>query len=664
MPLHTGLLLVLAAGATMIMAAGADERGNAFHIRGVPAGWSPLSNALTQQRLEHEPKHALPMNEIIAKVAAAGLGRVCHRPFTQRCIIELLMAERYLLHPSTLRLRAPVDTGRVQAVVRSGRIYEQLDVLRELIEGGSNVDAQPDLFQGASAVMMAAAMGDTASLQILLSGGASPETKKASGLAAQASALMLAAGQGHDDAVRLLLEHGADVHRTVAQQSTTALRRFGTTVANASPVMWAAQGAKARTLRLLTAAGADIDRRFASGATLLLWFVKQGAIASVQALIQAGANVDIPDERGYSPLMHAALRDDEEGLAIARLLLNAGADPSARALDGKSAQSFAKQLPTTAASHHRDPLTAKDLLALGLLAMTCAISKSRGAASGKPKRLLSPTAAQARKMAANSPWRAPSPPAGQRDAPRSATRRARSTATAAAAAAVAVAPAPAATPGPPATARQQGGQQWRPVVPSLDLTECALSSPGWSSESSSRSSTDFQRWCHEQVAMWAAGAVPTAYASYVVRLIEHAKIDGAAMCALDRSRLTSLLKRGTATLRCPMDARAASEVASCLLARRDVLLEAGAAKAAVQPAPDHFFCSLTLEVMADPVRVCTGQVYEREEITRWLRGNIAPRCPNTNVVLRTKALTEDAELKAEIREWRAASAAGAGAAGP
>ena len=112
-------------------------------------------------------------------------------------------------------------------------------------------------------------------------------------------------------------------------------------------------------------------------------------------------------------------------------------------------------------------------------------------------------------------------------------------------------------------------------------------------------------------------------------------LDGAAMCALDRSRLTSLLKRGTATLRYPMDTRAASEVASCLLARRDVLLEAGAAKAAVQPAPDHFFCSLTLEVMADPVRVYTGQVYEREEITRWLRGNIAPRCPNTNVVLTT-----------------------------
>ena len=38
---------------------------------------------------------------------------------------------------------------------------------------------------------------------------------------------------------------------------------------------------------------------------------------------------------------------------------------------------------------------------------------------------------------------------------------------------------------------------------------------------------------------------------------------------------------------------------------------------------------LMLEVMKDPARVCTGQVYERAEITQWLRCNSTPCCPNT-----------------------------------
>ena len=102
---------------------------------------------------------------------------------------------------------------------------------------------------------------------------------------------------------------------------------------------------------------------------------------------------------------------------------------------------------------------------------------------------------------------------------------------------------------------------------------------------------------------------------------------------------------------------APSQVATCLLDRRDALLGMEASHATAQAAPDRFFCSLTLELMRDPVAVCTGQVYEREVITQWLRCNLAPRCPNTNVVLRSKALTAVPELKAEIDAWREAAEA-------
>ena len=96
------------------------------------------------------------------------------------------------------------------------------------------------------------------------------------------------------------------------------------------------------------------------------------------------------------------------------------------------------------------------------------------------------------------------------------------------------------------------------------------------------------------------------------------------------------------------------QVAKCLLDRRDALLGMEAQPAGAQLAPDRFFCSLTLEVMQDPVRVSTGQVYEREIITQWLRCNLTPRCPNTNLVLKSKALTAVPELKAEIDAWRGA----------
>ena len=52
-----------------------------------------------------------------------------------------------------------------------------------------------------------------------------------------------------------------------------------------------------------------------------------------------------------------------------------------------------------------------------------------------------------------------------------------------------------------------------------------------------------------------------------------------------------------------------------------------------------------------------GQVYEREEIQKWLRANLRPRCPNTNVVLASKSLAPDTELRGSILAWRAAVAA-------
>jgi hypothetical protein len=37
------------------------------------------------------------------------------------------------------------------------------------------------------------------------------------------------------------------------------------------------------------------------------------------------------------------------------------------------------------------------------------------------------------------------------------------------------------------------------------------------------------------------------------------------------------------------------------------------------PLPNEYLCSLTLEVMVDPVIAADGHTYERAAITRWFR---------------------------------------------
>jgi ankyrin repeat protein len=69
------------------------------------------------------------------------------------------------------------------------------------------------------------------------------------------------------------------------------------------------------------------------------------------------------------------------------------------------------------------------------------------------------------------------------------------------------------------------------------------------------------------------------------------------------------------------------------------------------PPPD-FVCPLTLELMSDPVRTVSGHVYERAEITCWLRTSM--RDPNTNLELPTKRLTPDEDLRRAIDTWKAA----------
>jgi len=67
--------------------------------------------------------------------------------------------------------------------------------------------------------------------------------------------------------------------------------------------------------------------------------------------------------------------------------------------------------------------------------------------------------------------------------------------------------------------------------------------------------------------------------------------------------------------------------------------------------PFRFVCPISLELMADPVQLSNGKIYERAEIEKYLRSGEA-RCPLTQVPIDPSCLTPLPQLRAEIAEFQ------------
>ncbi|XP_059314019.1 U-box domain-containing protein 26-like [Lycium ferocissimum] len=72
--------------------------------------------------------------------------------------------------------------------------------------------------------------------------------------------------------------------------------------------------------------------------------------------------------------------------------------------------------------------------------------------------------------------------------------------------------------------------------------------------------------------------------------------------------------------------------------------------------PYHFRCPISLELMRDPVTVCTGQTYDRQSIESWVAtGNTT--CPVTRSPLSEFTLIPNHTLRRLIQEWCVANRA-------
>ena len=127
--------------------------------------------------------------------------------------------------------------------------------------------------------------------------------------------------------------------------ATEALNEPGTTVVNARDISSGESALHIVTLRrdlvwikFLTQRGANPNIEDKKGVTPIQLAASLGFIEGIEALIKSGARVDVTNDAGETPLITAVHRKDT---AMVRLLLEKGADADRNDNSGRSARRYA-----------------------------------------------------------------------------------------------------------------------------------------------------------------------------------------------------------------------------------------------------------------------------------------------------------------------------------
>ena len=182
-----------------------------------------------------------------------------------------------------------------------------LDLVTRLIRAGAKVNVKNDY--GSTPMSEAAVVASAPLLEALLEAGGDVESPNSDGQ----TALMVVARTSQVDAARLLIQRGANVNAVEKWRGQTAL-------------MWATAQKQPAMVRELIARGAQVDARSmvndwqrqvtaepraiyrpAGGLTPLLYAAREGCADCARALVEKGAQLNLADPEGLSPLLTAII---------------------------------------------------------------------------------------------------------------------------------------------------------------------------------------------------------------------------------------------------------------------------------------------------------------------------------------------------------------------
>jgi ankyrin repeat protein len=193
--------------------------------------------------------------------------------------------------PALAQIRPNAFELRVYAGLHSAAAKGDAAEIERLIGGGENPNAQDA--HGRTPLHVAAHFRHQAAAQALLKGGSNPNA-----LDAQKYDIVTIAAVNNDvPMLRLALAGGCDAKNITSPYQGTAL-------------IAAAHLGHAEVVRVLIAAGAPLDHVNNLGWTALMESIVLGNggkahTDTLEALVKAGANLNIADRQGVTPLGHA-----------------------------------------------------------------------------------------------------------------------------------------------------------------------------------------------------------------------------------------------------------------------------------------------------------------------------------------------------------------------
>lgn len=231
-------------------------------------------------------------------------------------LLELLLERG--ADPNASTSRESVEPP-LHIAVRAGRV-KNVDLL---LKHGAIIDATDD--SGRTALHVAVDSEMSTVLELLLKKGANPNASSPD--KSMEPPLHIAARAGRDKSVEMLLEHGADIDMVHAS---------GRTALHAATV-----NDRSSTIQMLLKNKARVDQQDDKGMTALCLAAAETrasmlrksihTTATMETLIEGGADLEIPDHCGWTPLHHASMSKAKIATLFVITLLFHGADVNVKA---------------------------------------------------------------------------------------------------------------------------------------------------------------------------------------------------------------------------------------------------------------------------------------------------------------------------------------------